>query len=599
MNSRIYFLILFLISLNQLKAQDSITYILDLSKIQQHELGVLVEFTAVPMGPFTVSMPMSSPGRYAAHNFAKNVYAVNAYDSKGSDLDVTRIDVNDWIISGHDGAVNFTYTLFADQADGTFSKVDNRKLHLNMPATFVYGQGLDDRPIVVELPTDRKADWDVATQLPRVGPRRFAAPNYYYFYDSPLFFGNMRFRRWTISNGDRRDTIEMAFMTPDQDILLDSFADWTKKIVAEQIEIFGELPAFDYNRYTFLCAYNPYVNGDGMEHRNSTICSAPMPLKGSSKVLISTIAHEFFHAWNVERLRPSSLEPFDFSRPNISGELWFGEGFTSYYESLTQVRAGIINQEEYLDRSSSWLNYFLFHPGRQFGNPIQMSNFAPFADANASYEDNFNNVFINYYVYGYVLALGLDLELRVKFDLDLDSYMRLLWHQFGKSEIPYNITDLQNTLKNITRDEDFSDTWFKDFVYDNKLPDFESLFDSMGLSYRLNQADSFSLKNFSISDSEDGLIVDGPVFKGSPFYNAGLGKGDIIKSVNGVIIKDKNDWSLALQQLQMNQNYSISYIQNGLRESGFFVLKPSKELKIVLNDNADIESISRRQLWLE
>ena len=181
------------------------------------------------------------------------------------------------------------------------------------------------------------------------------------------------------------------------------------------MRVFGELPNFDFESYTFLACYAPHVDGDGMEHRNSTILTSVRPLsEGGQEGNIGTVAHEFFHAWNVERIRPASLEPFDFEDSNISGELWFAEGFTSYYTNLTLCRTGIISEEDYANRLASVLSYVVNSPGRKLAGPVGMSQQAPFVDAATSVDEvNRENTFISYYSYGNVLGLALDLLLLV------------------------------------------------------------------------------------------------------------------------------------------------------------------------------------------
>ncbi|MEM6879684.1 MAG: hypothetical protein AAF544_14040, partial [Bacteroidota bacterium] len=325
----------------------TIRYQLDLADIDRHELHISVTFPAVPTGLFAIRMPTASPGRYAEHNFAKNVYDLTATDDSGQELIVDRNGINEWVIAGHRGRVIVRYTLFANGPDGTYSGVDLRKLHLNMPATFIYGVELPNRPVLLEIPANQQPQWQVATQLVNLGNRRFAAPNYAYFFDSPTLVGDMDFRRYLYNTGPRVDTIELAVMHEGTSEEVDQYFDWVKRIVNEQVRVYGELPSFDYGRYTFLCSYNPYVRGDGMEHRNSTICTDPLSLAEDAEELIYTVSHEFFHAWNVERLRPAHLEPFDFDHANMSDELWFAEGFTSYYDDLTLVRTGILDLETY------------------------------------------------------------------------------------------------------------------------------------------------------------------------------------------------------------------------------------------------------------
>ncbi len=144
-----------------------------------------------------------------------------------------------------------------------------------------------------------------------------------------------------------------------------------------------------------------------MEHRNSTIVTSTRSLADGADRNIGTVSHEFFHCWNVERIRPQSLEPFNFEDANMSGELWFAEGFTSYYDDLTLTRAGLIAQEDYIKGLTGTFNYVWNSPGRQFFNPIEMSYQAPFVDAARSVDDiNRDNTFISYYSYGSMLGLG-------------------------------------------------------------------------------------------------------------------------------------------------------------------------------------------------
>lgn len=350
-------------------AQHTIQYSLELSNIHHHELGVLVSFTDIPFDTLEIRMPNTSPGRYATHNFAKNIYNEKATDSKGREVKLIRISPSSWKIPVTKSEVHFSYTLYGNHADGTYSGFDGSKIHMNMPATFVYGVGLDTRPIILKIDLQNYPDWSVATQLANEKNGFFSAPNYYYFYDSPTMVGSIEHRSWQVDD----QTIEVAMQhlgTPQE---LDAYVGWIKKIVEEQKSIFGELPRFDYGRYTFLISYNPWVEGDAMEHRNSTVCTSKGNLAEHAQLLIGSVAHEFFHAWNIERIRPKSLEPFDFDHANLSGELWFGEGFTNYYDELTQCRANIITREKFLGTATRTFNSVINSPARSVRNPIQMS----------------------------------------------------------------------------------------------------------------------------------------------------------------------------------------------------------------------------------
>jgi len=597
---RLITVIVFLLSFAFSFAQTPIVYHIDMSNIQHHELGVHIQFPSLPPQPLVVRMPTSSPGRYAEHNFAKNVYDIKAFDVNGESIPVDRTGINEWTIAQHGGQAQFKYTLFANRADGTYSKVDNRKLHLNMPATFAYGVGMEKRPVELQIPEDQQPEWKVATQLKALGNRRFRAPNYYYFFDSPTMISDIRFRSWTVEDNGRSAIIEMAFMTPDPDSLLDTYADWTKKIVARYQKTYNELPAFDYEKYTFLCAYNSYVSGDGMEHRNSTICTAPVPLEGYSNKLIRTISHEFFHAWNVERLRPASLEPFNFDEANLSNELWFAEGFTSYFDDLTLARVGIINEEEYINGLNGSFNYVLLRPGSRFRTPIGMSQCAPFVDAASSIdEDNFDNTFISYYSYGAVLGLGLDLQLRRDFNTTMDAYMRLVWERYGRTEIPYNIPDLQTCLADLIQNDVFAKQWFSKYIYGNEMPDYQNLLADFGVQMIQNKPDSVGFYGLKLKEVDNEMTVIGTVYKNNPLYEAGIENGDILTKLNGKIIASQTDWDTAIATLKIGQTYNISYRQNGLSMSGKFIATTDPSFKLVIDETAKKKAVKRRMEWLK
>ena len=201
--------------------------------------------------------------------------------------------------------------------------------------------------------------------------------------------------------------------------------------------MFGEYPEFEPGHYTFLGDYVPWGGGDGMEHRNSTVVAAPVSLRTPGMVgdVLDTVSHEFFHAWNVERIRPKTLEPFNFEEANISGELWLAEGFTQYYGTLIMGRTGLSTRDETAAGLARAAVSVINSPGRQFRSAVQMSQMAPFTDAaRAVDKTNFSTTFISYYTYGAAVALALDLSLRDRSNgkISLDDYMRAMWRVHGK-----------------------------------------------------------------------------------------------------------------------------------------------------------------------
>lgn len=597
-------LLVSLLSVQVLSAQAPIQYHLNLDDINHHELNITVEFPSVPLGDLQVRMPRASPGRYAVHNFAKNVYDVKAFDREGKELSVYKTSPQEWEVVGHEGYVRFTYTLFGNSGDGTYTGIDNRKLHMNMPATFVYGVEMEKRPIELCIDLSGRESWEVATQLKELESDCYWAPNYYYFFDSPTMVGEIDFRRFQSESNGKEYTIEVAMMHEGTDEELDSYVEWVQKVVEAQKEVYGELPDFDFGRYTFLTSYNPWINGDGMEHRNSTVCSSKGNLANNANRLIGTISHEFFHAWNVERIRPQSLEPFNFDDANMSGELWFAEGFTSYYDDLILCRAGIISPTDYARGITGTLNYVVNSPGRQYRNPIEMSYNAPFVDdATANDETNFSNNFISYYSYGAVLGLCLDLSIRKEYEgKSLDDVMKYLWAKHGKTEVPYEIPDLQKAVAAVTGDEKFASTFFQASIYGSSLPDIPALLQHFGLVVKQRTPGKVAFRT-RVSFAEEGAILKGNVVHGGSLHEAGLVNGDIIQAIDGKVIKTKEDWDIVMPTLKVGKAYAIEYLQNGIATKGEFTAKEDPGFQVMTVEEAGAKITKelgmRRKAWLK
>ena len=415
-------------------AQAPVTYHVSFPEAERHRMNVEVTFPDVPAGPLEVVMSSTSPGRYAIHEFAKNVSDIHIDDSAGAPLKIERPSPSQWNVAGHSGAVRVRYKVFGDRLDGTFLAIDATHAHLNIPASFMWARGLEHRPVRVTF--DAPRDWKVATQLrPTNDPRTFTAANLQYLVDSPIELSNFSLRTFNV-DGEFRIAVHHNGSNAD----VDRFASAVEKIVREERAIFGEFPAFEVP-YTFIADYLPAASEDGMEHRNSTVLTAPhgMGRPDEQLALLSTAAHEFFHSWNVERIRPASLEPFKLDAPNPSGELWFAEGVTYYYEPLVMRRAGLWSIEEFAGRIGYALDNIIRSPARKYRSAEDMSRLAQFVDGSAwTNPAAFPDHFVSYYDWGAVIGLGLDLMLRVRSDhqVTLDHFMRRLWQEFGRVPPP-------------------------------------------------------------------------------------------------------------------------------------------------------------------
>ena len=573
------------------------SYSISFENAVHHEASVTANFPDIKTDTLEVRMSRTSPGRYAVHEFAKNIYDFKATDSKGNPLNVYRKDPYSWYVLDHKGMVNITYTLFANHGDGTYAQVDETHAHLNIPATFMYAPTLSERKIEVEFRVRDDLGWKIATQLPLVSGTTYSAPNLYYFMDSPTEISNFGLREFMV-NGQN---VRLALHQNGTEEELDTYFEKVKKVVLEQEKVYGELPSFDYGEYTFLACYIPNASGDGMEHRNSTILTSTRSLAdGGMERNIGTVSHEFFHAWNVERIRPKTLEPFNFEEANMSGALWFAEGFTSYYTNLILCRAGLMQPAAYIEGLSGTFNYVWNSPARQFFNPIEMSFQAPFVDASTSVDPvNRENTFISYYSYGSVLGLALDLSLR-KQGLNLDDYMKLVWKTYGKTEIPYAIADLQKTL-GIYAGTTFADMFFGNYIYQSQMPNYQELLSNVGVSLSQNPDISYFGAFVTIKNDGHGFIDSNPL-KGSPAYDAKLMKGDAITLFNGQPLPKNQKFTAYLKSFKVGDTIRLNFERYGQAMSTTAILKADPNYTITLLEKTvnvpTKKMLEQRKQWL-
>jgi predicted metalloprotease with PDZ domain len=464
----------------------------------------------------------------------------------------------------------------------------------------MFAPALKNRPIEVTFDIRKDLNWKIATQLFPVGNNKFTAPDLHYFMDSPVEISDHSVREFNVQSGDSEYTIQFALHHLGTEEEFDTYFEKVKKIVLQQKEVFGAYPKFDNKTYTFLACYMPNVTGDGMEHRNSTILTSTRSLaKEGMDRNIGTVSHEFFHAWNVERIRPKTLEPFNFEAANMSGELWFAEGFTKYYTKLILCRAGIISEKKYIEGLAKTYNYVWNSPARAYFNPTEMSYQAPFVDAATSIDPvNRGNTFISYYSYGSMLGLALDLSLRNhKDNLTLDDYMKLVWEKYGKTEIPYTEKHLLITLREYAG-EAFANDFFSKYINRSEVPDYKTLFANFGISL-VNNPKKVYVAGVPIKLKNNDVFISDYPKKGSPAYIAGLDKDDIILMINEDAITNKKQLSEVLKKYTPGEKVTITYKRLGKEIKAELIFTAHLDIETKLLQNAGKEAINKRKNWLK
>jgi len=579
-------------------AQAPVSYRMSFPEREHHLMQVEATFPEVPPGPLRVHMSRSSPGRYAMHEFAKNVFDLRATDENGAPLTLTRRSTHSWEVTGHSGTVRLQYRVFGDRVDGTYVAIDDSHAHINMPAVVLWAEGLERRTVLVRFDRPPGTSWNVATQLqPATDAFSFSAPNLQYLMDSPAELSRFTLRTFTVPDESRTPVFRLAVHHTGTEQEVDALARDVQAIVREARLVFGEYPPFEGNTYTFIADYLPWAVGDGMEHRNSTVVTSSNPLRTSRSNLLSTISHEFFHAWNIERIRPRSLEPFDFTDTNVSGELWLGEGFTSYYGPLIMRRSGLMTVRAFAQQVGEAIDQVVNSPGRTFHSAVQMSEMAPFVDRAASVDrTNFSNTFISYYTWGSVIALGLDLTLRERSGgkVTLDDFMRALWNGFGRPgtktagyvDTPYTMADLKAALASVVGDAAFADDFFARYIEGREVADYARLLAQAGLVLRPRAAGRAWAGPLRTQDTQSGTRIVSDVLSGTPAYTAGLERDDIIVSIGGSKTATAADVERALAARKPGDSLQVVYDRRGERRTTVLALAEDPSLEVVPAEDA-------------
>ena len=586
-------------------AAGPIAYRITIPEPQHHWMQVEASFTELTAAPLELRMSVSSPGRYSLHDFAKNVYDVHVAGEDGRELGVTRPDASGWIVPEHGSVLTVRYKVFGDRVDGTYLAVDTVHLHMNMPAAFMWARGFDDRPIVLTLtqPAGVGRPWTVATQLhPGSAPLQFTAPNLQYFIDSPTEFGPIAMRQF--SAGGR--TFRFAAHHTGTDADLDRFLPDVQRIVREEAAVYGEFPDYEPGSYTFLADYLPYADEDGLEHRNSTVMTSSATIRGDRMRLFDTVAHEFFHCWNVERIRPRDLEPFDLDRPNMSGELWLAEGFTQYYGPLMLVRAGLANADVWRSVLTSFVDPIVAGPARGARSAVDMSRMAVFTDAGRPLDrTNWSDTVLSYYTFGGGIALALDLSLRERFNRTLDDFMRAMWIAHGKPggaregyvDRPYTRADAEARLAEISA-RAFAREFFSRYIEGRDAADYARLLERAGFAMRKREPGRAWWGDVHMDSRTDGgHVLEVPA--GSPAYIAGLDRDDTVTQVGGDRITSQEEANAVIGRRKPGDKVPVTYVdRSGASKSATVTLAENPHLEIVEAGSLTPAQRAFREAWL-
>lgn len=580
------------------------------------EVSIEVQMGSGAAEHLDFQMPKWSPGRYAVFDFAKNVQEFRAASGicpPGGRCDmaarpVTRLDDQTWRVStpGTE-SLTVTYKVFGDDLSGTFSQLDARHANFNGGSIFMYIVG--HKPDPVGLTINPPAGWRIVNgRMGRTDQHEWQFPNYDLLIDTPTEIAP----DWTV------DDFKVDGKT--YHVVVHSFGDEggkraalirdIEKIVRAETAMWGA-PEFD--SYTFLIHFAADDrSGDGMEHLTSTQIIQPGALAdpGVYENTLGTAAHEFFHVWNVKRLRPVELGPWDWTRPANTRGLWVAEGLTNYYGHLMLLRAGLMNEERFLSRESGTISFVENSPGSRLMSAEEASLSAPFLDdAPHAQRTNLLNTSISYYSKGEVLGLVLDLLIRGKTQgrASLDDVMRRMYEEFyiGSPNATYYLRGRGYTTEDFERvasgvaGTDLHD-FFTRYVRGLQIPPYDEALAAVGLRLVREPAREPYTAGilFDWRNSGDPTVLT--VRNNSAAENAGLEEGDAIVSVaNKSVTRETFETALNLFRQGDRVPITVRRDRRNIQTSITLGGPDRYDYRIVKRDDASPQALALRAAWLK
>ena len=576
-----------------------------------------------------VMMPTWTPGSYLIREYARNIDRISASSTGGQTLMMEKITKNRWLIQLPPGPsvdrqdVVVEYQLYCHEMSVRTNWVDQDQAILNGAATFL--TLTDSREMAHQVRFELPDRWaTVVTALPEVAgqPHTFLAASLDELIDSPMLCGSPVVSEFSaggiphvIAHGGD------ASLWDSQKVVSD-----VRRIVEAQQAFWGVIP---YPRYKFLNVIGEV--GGGLEHDNSTlVMTSRWNFRDPEKYedWLSLISHEFFHTWNVRRLRPVGLTQYDYEVENNTRSLWVCEGITSYYEDLFLVRAQLIDRKAYLKRISKVIEKLQTSPGRNVQS-LAESSFDTWIKFYRP-DENSSNSRVSYYVKGCVVALLLDAKIRevTNDQRSLDDVMRKLYTEFA-GQRGFTDQDLLNTVNQVAG-VDMS-AWLNEHVQTTTELNYEPALKWLGLQFESAKSDANPTDDQSTdtkstdtkstdtksTDTKENvakpkpawlgittkaagnIVTIGGVIHGSPAQAAGLNVGDELLAFDDYRVSDGN-WQKQLNQLAVNKGVEILVARRGrLHRFDVMPVEEPKQKWILQFATNPSEDIQRRQTaWL-
>ena len=501
-----------------------ISYEISMSKPWTHLLEIEMNMSWSQMPEQAeIKMPVWTPGSYLVREYARHVQDFVVMNSNGTALDWRKINKNTWQIDTKGAKdIKVGYRVYSNDLTVRTNELNYEHAFITPPATLMFPKGQLNAPSTVKV--NPYGNWKVATGLKQTGTNTFRATNFDILYDSPFEVSDFIEKKFMVRGKPHRYVV-----TGEGNYDLDRIATDTAKIIEQHYELFGELP---YDDYTFILNLR---GGGGLEHLNSTALQWNrwgFGSEGAYKAFLGLVVHEYFHLYNVKRIRPVPLGPFDYENENYVKSLWVAEGTTSYYEWVLMRRAGLHTASSVLGNAARIAEGLQRQPGR-FQTSLEEASFDAWIKSYRPDEHSVNRQ-ISYYSKGELVNFLLDVKIRTesKGAKSLDDVMKFLWNDFyKKNNKNYSPEDFQKVCEMMAGTS--LENFFNKYVRGRDEIDYNSILNKMGLQLtKLREENNRPYLGVNTSQKDQGMEITS-IPAGSPAWEGGLNTDDIIVAING------------------------------------------------------------------
>lgn len=561
----------------------TVDYEVNMTKPHTHYFEVSMNITDLKKDYIDIQMPTWAPGSYLIREFSKNVENLKATAGNNA-LETKQLNKNTWrIFSNNATNVNVSYLVYAFELSVRTSFIDASHGYFNGTSLFMFVDELKDQSTTLKI--NPYKDWKkVSTSLKKISQKEFKyeAPNYDVLVDSPVEIGNHETFSFEASG-----VLHHVAMYGEGNYEVAKLKTDMARVIEATTAVFGENPN---KEYTFII-HNLTTGSGGLEHLESTTLQVNRwtYMGEDYKGFLSLVAHEYFHLWNVKRIRPDALGPFDYNNENYTDLLWVMEGFTSYYDELLLYRAGIYTEDEIIRKLSGSINSIENQPGNKVMSAAE-SSFNAWVKGYRPNENSYNTS-ISYYTKGAVIANMLDLMIinATKGAQSLDDVMRFLYQEYYKKQNRgFNSKEMQQAIEKISG-LDLTD-FFKKYVNGTETFDYKTIFNYAG----------FDAVSYDNSKPSLGLSLRGNVIKSitrnSSAYDGGLSVNDEIIAING--FRFNGDVSELINNMKINDTITVLVSRDDIIQTISFPLKENKSTIYSISRNSSEQNeVSKK--WLK